>query len=206
MPVNPALDAWRTIYVEEKMAQQKALRQQQTDDLEKARLRLAEYLRKTDSNQIVKAILFDLHLKITATKSLKGELPLEGESIDGYLPVFVVDHQGLPGFKQRFEIPGYRYSFHLGIDEVTITITFCQGVSGSIFPYFRLTHRNGRNHQLDWNVHIENPDNSQLNYWLFDQIGGLISKRYPSQVVATMASSPEPISKIHSFLPDEDEN
>ncbi|KKT50399.1 MAG: hypothetical protein UW42_C0019G0001, partial [Candidatus Collierbacteria bacterium GW2011_GWB1_44_197] len=31
MPVNPALDAWRTIYVEEKMAQQKALRQQQTD-------------------------------------------------------------------------------------------------------------------------------------------------------------------------------
>ncbi len=201
MPIDPTLEAWRQKYVAEQDVLNRANRAQQTAELTRAQADLSRYLEHTDLDMIIRTVIRDLHQTFSATRIIKGQLPLEGELIEGYNPVFIIDHQGLPGYRQRFEIPGLRYRFYIEHREFVITATFCKSKESEVFPYLHLTHRNDLTHLINWNSSLKNPNNQQLNFWLIDQITGLISKRYPEQAKSETIYT-IPATSTRSFFPE----
>ncbi|KKT40773.1 hypothetical protein A3K29_00490 [Candidatus Collierbacteria bacterium RIFOXYB2_FULL_46_14] len=205
MPTDPDIEEWRRKYVAERDILDRAIRSKQAAALESAQAALSHYLQHTDLDMIIRTVIYDLHQKFSATKFSKKQIPLDGEIVEGFTPVFILDHQGLPGSRKRFEIPGMRYRFYMEHRELVITVTFCKNEAGAIFPYVHLTHRDDRTHLINWEANQNNPDNQQLNFWLIDQITGLISGQYP---LNTAKNCGVPLgqhaSVTRSFYPDED--
>lgn len=140
---------------------QAALKHEQSQALSEAQEAVLAFLQESHFDRIIRQILREKRHPFLATKLIKDEIPLDGQPKTKYPPAFVFGHTG-----QRLVSPGMRYSFRIGLDETVISVTICKSERGNIFPYFFVTHEDGRYHQVDWQVAFRNPSDNQLTAWL----------------------------------------
>lgn len=129
-----------------------AMKQEQDDHKKKqdlAKEQVLTFLERSKIDLHIRELLRHKQVKYRTSKLLPGQIPMDGIAIDGQTPALIIDHQGSPGFSKRIEIAGLRYAFYLGLDEIVITIVFCQSKDCSIFPSYHVTHEDGRFHRID---------------------------------------------------------
>ncbi len=164
---DPAVTQWRTAYVAEYSEARKGVRQSQSQKLEAAQNSVHDYLKTANFNWLIRTYLSGQGYKYSQTKTEKGKLPLDGLLDIKHRPAFVIDHYGEISFngKDR-ETPGIKYVVYSGLDQFTLTVTICASDSGRIFPFFLLTHEDGRLHKIDWQKQYTSPTENQLTRWL----------------------------------------
>jgi hypothetical protein len=169
MPNDPKLDAWRQQYVLEYQRREAEAKLIRETNLQKAKERVLLFLTGSRIDSLIRKILYGLDIDFSATKFENGQIPLDGQIGTNYTPVFTVDKLGQIALHHQ-AVPGFRYEFHLGLNEVILFVTICEGRQGGIFPLFSLSHRDGRTHLVDSNTSMVNPGNDRLNRWLIGQI------------------------------------
>lgn len=163
---DPQITIWRQKYVATRKVLDQEARQRQDLELISAQNAVLDFLRGSHFDSIIRQILREKSLPHTATKMINNVIPLDGQPKTKYSPAFVLDHSNQWGYSRQLEFPGMRYFFRIGLDQTVISVTICRNDQGSIFPYFFITHEDGRSHQIDWQVAYKNPSDDQLSTWL----------------------------------------
>ena len=146
--------------------EQATIKRQQEARYTTSREAVLLFLSKSRLDYIIRQVIKEKGLPYHATKLVTNEVPLDGNPETKYPPAFVLDHTGQWGYSRRREYPGLRYSFRVMLDQTVISVTICRSESGNLFPYFFITHEDGRSHQVDWQVSFANPSDDQLTTWL----------------------------------------
>jgi len=170
-----SLDEARKKYVAVWEKKQVLLKRKNERQLTIAQTATLNFLKYSRFDGIIRQIIYPLSNKFTATKIVKGLIPLDGEFLDGHSPAFVIDDRGLMRSGTKLNVPGLKYSFYFDLDKVEITVSLCRNQSGHVYPVFTLSHTNGLNHLIDWKAYLENPDDDLLKEWLSAQIQKIIT-------------------------------
>lgn len=164
---DPNITAWRINYVAQYNEANRGLRQLQTQKLEDAQNRVHDYLKTANFNPLIRRFLSTTGHHWSQTKTEKGKLPLDGLLEIKHKPAFILDHYGEVSFNGKHqEAPGVRYAIRCELDQFVLVVTICASDSGRIFPFFLLTHEDGRFHKIDWRTQYTSPTESQLARWL----------------------------------------